>query len=49
VGQEVINLKSALWITIPTEGPIQVRSGDSRTRTVEDEKGCERISKLLAE
>jgi hypothetical protein len=47
-GNEVLNLKSALWISVPDEGPIQVRSGDSRTRTVDD-KDRERISKLLAE
>ena len=48
VENEVLNLKSALWITVPAEGPIQVRSADSRTRSI-DEKGRERICKLLAE
>jgi hypothetical protein len=48
IGNEVLNLKAALWISIPLEEPIQVRLGDSRTRIV-DEKDRERITKLLAE
>ncbi|HET6326073.1 MAG TPA: hypothetical protein VFG04_15455 [Planctomycetaceae bacterium] len=48
VGNEVLNLKSALWVAIPDEGPIQIRSGDSRTRSI-DEQERERIAKLLAE
>ena len=48
IGNEVLNLKAALWISIPIEEPIQVRLGDSRTRIV-DEKDRERITKLLAE
>jgi hypothetical protein len=48
VGNEVLNLKTALWISIPIEEPIQIRLGDSRTRIV-DEKDRERITKLLAE
>jgi hypothetical protein len=48
IGNEVLNLKTALWISIPTDEPIQVRLGDSRTRIV-DEKDRERITKLLAE
>jgi hypothetical protein len=48
VANEVLNLKSALWITIPAEGPIQVRSSDSRTRSIDD-KDRERICTLLAE
>src|SRR5579863_1505404 len=27
----LLNLKAALWIIIPEEGPIQVRSADNRT------------------
>ncbi len=48
MGSEVLNLKSALWIAVPAEGPIQIRLGDNRTRFV-DEKDRERISKLIAE
>jgi hypothetical protein len=46
IGNEVLNLKTAFWIAIPTEEPIQIRLGDSRTRMV-DEKDRERVSKLL--
>jgi len=48
VGNEVLNLKSALWIAIPDDSPIQIRSADGRTRTLDD-KERERLAKLLAE
>jgi hypothetical protein len=48
IGHEVLNLKAALWISIPADEPIQIRLGDSRTRIVDD-KDRERIVKLLAE
>jgi hypothetical protein len=48
IGNEVLNLKSALWIVIPPEGPIQLRTGDSRIWSV-DEQDRERISKLPAD
>ena len=48
IGNEVLNLKAALWISIPADEAIQIRLGDSRTRMV-DEKDRERIVKLLAE
>jgi hypothetical protein len=35
-GNEMLNLQSAHWVAIPDEGPIQVRSGDNRTRTLEN-------------
>ncbi|HEV8001242.1 MAG TPA: hypothetical protein VGP63_15250 [Planctomycetaceae bacterium] len=47
-GNEVLNLKSAFWIAIPAEGPVQLRSGDGRTWLVDD-KDRERVTRLLAE
>lgn len=46
-GSEVLNLKSALWVAIPDEGPVQVRSGDNRTRNLENEDP-ERVRKLMS-
>jgi hypothetical protein len=46
VGNEVLNLRAALWISIPEDGPIQIRSADGRARTL-DEKDRERIGKLM--
>ena len=48
VGSEMLNLKSALWVALTNEGPIQVRSSDNRTRTFEHEDP-ERFRKLLGE
>ncbi len=48
IGNEVLNLKAALWIAVPDEGPIQIRLGDNRTRMV-DEADRERVLKLLAQ
>lgn len=48
IGNEILNLKAALWISLPAEGPSQIRLGDNRTRMIDD-KDRERISKLLAE
>src|SRR5580704_13833228 len=31
-GSELLNLRSALWVAIPDEGPMQIRSSDNRTR-----------------
>jgi len=47
-GSEVLNLKSALWVAVPDEGPVQVRSGDNRTRSLENDDR-ERIRKLMSE
>jgi hypothetical protein len=47
-GSEVLNLKSALWVAIPDDGPVQVRSSDNRTRNLEHDNP-ERIRKLMAE
>lgn len=43
-GRELLNLKSALWISIPFEGPIQVRWEDNRTHSLfaEDPEGVRR-------
>jgi hypothetical protein len=48
IGNEVLNLKAALWIAVPDEGPIQIRLGDNRTRFV-DEADRELVQKLLAQ
>jgi hypothetical protein len=48
IGNEVLNLKSALWVAIPDDGPIQIRTADGRARPVDD-KDRERICKLLGE
>jgi hypothetical protein len=48
VGNEVLNLKSALSITIPVEGPIHARWADNLARTIDDELR-ERVAKILAE
>jgi hypothetical protein len=47
-GTELVNLKSALWITIPEKGPIQVHSGDNRTHALPNDDP-ERIKKILGE
>jgi hypothetical protein len=33
-GRELLNLRSALWVSIPDEGPIQVRWQDNRTHSL---------------
>jgi hypothetical protein len=48
IGSELLNLKAALWVAIPDDGPIQVRSSDNRTRGLEGEDPA-RFRKLLAE
>ena len=48
IGTELVNLKSALWITIPEEGPIQVHLADNRTHTLRNEN-LEQIKKILGE
>ena len=48
VGHEVLNLKSALWIAIPEEGPIQVCLGNNQTRSL-DGGDHERIRTLMEE
>jgi hypothetical protein len=48
IGHEVLNLKAALWIAVPDEGPIQIRLGDNRTRMV-DEADRELVLKRLAQ
>lgn len=47
-GSELLNLKAALWVAIPDEGPVQMRSSDNRTRNLENEDH-ERIRKLMAQ
>jgi len=48
IGPEMLNLKSALWVAIPEEGLIQVRSGDNRTHSLQD-KDPERVRRVLGE
>jgi hypothetical protein len=48
IGKELLNLKSALWISIPDHGPIQIRAGDNRNHVLTDE-GPERIRRILGE
>ena len=36
-GKELLNLRAALWVTIPDEGPILVRTEDNRTHTIPDQ------------
>jgi hypothetical protein len=47
-GDEVLNLKSALWIAISEEGPIQVRSADNCPHSLHDED-AERIRRVMGE
>jgi hypothetical protein len=47
-GSEVLNLRSALWIAVPEHGPIQVRSVDNRTRSLND-RDREPIIRFLSE
>jgi hypothetical protein len=35
-GRELLNLRSALWISIPDDGPVQVRWEDNRTHSLVD-------------
>jgi hypothetical protein len=48
VGNEVLNLKSAMWIAIPIDGPIQVRWADNLTRSF-DAEDRDSIRKISAE
>jgi hypothetical protein len=43
---EVLNLKSALWIAISEEGPIQVRSGDNCPHSLHDQD-AQRIRRVM--
>jgi len=45
-GDEVLNLKSALWIAISEEGPIQVRSGDNCPHSLREED-AQRIRQVM--
>src|SRR5579864_2810915 len=47
-GNELLNLKSALWISIPGDGPIQVHSADNRTHSLPNQDP-ERIRRMLAD
>jgi hypothetical protein len=46
-GKELLNLRAALWVTIPGEGPILVRTEDNRTHTIPDQDP-EKIRRTLA-
>jgi hypothetical protein len=45
-GRELLNLRSALWISIPDEGPVQVRWEDNRTHSLFD-ADADRVRKAL--
>jgi hypothetical protein len=47
-GSELLNLKSALWVAIPDDGPIQIRSSDNRTRNFSEEDR-ERVRNFVSE
>jgi hypothetical protein len=48
VGSEMLNLKAAFWISIPEEGPAQVRAGDNRIHSV-DEAERARVRAVVGE
>jgi hypothetical protein len=45
-GRELLNLRSALWISIPDEGPVQIRWEDNRTHSLFD-VDVERVRRTL--
>ncbi len=45
-GRELLNLRSALWISIPDEGPVQVRWEDNRTHSLFN-ADADRVRKTL--
>ena len=45
-GRELLNLRSALWISIPGDGPIQIRWQDNRTHSLFD-VDADRVRKTL--
>ena len=45
-GRELLNLRSALWISIPQEGPVQVRWGDNRTHSLVD-ADADRVRRVI--
>ena len=47
-GDEVLNLKSALWVAISEEGPIQLRSGDNCPHSLKEED-AQRIRRVMEE
>jgi hypothetical protein len=47
-GRELLNLLSALWVSIPEDGPIQVRWQDNRTHTLVD-VDADQVRKTLAD
>lgn len=36
-GGELLNLKTAYWILLPEDGPIEVRAADNRTHSLRDQ------------
>jgi hypothetical protein len=48
VGNEVLNLRSAVWISIPEDGQIQVRTLDNRTRSLDGEDPA-RVKKVIGD
>ncbi len=47
-GSELLNLRSALWVAIPEDGPMQIRSSDNRTRNFSNEDR-ERVRTFMSE
>jgi hypothetical protein len=47
-GKELLNLKAALWVTLPDEGPILIRTDDNRTHSLPDEDP-DRIRRTLGD
>ncbi len=47
-GKELLNLKAALWVTIPDDGPILIRTDDNRTHSLPDEDPA-RIRRTLGD
>jgi hypothetical protein len=46
-GKELLNLRAALWVTIPDDGPILVRTDDNRTHSLPNEDP-QKIRRTLA-
>jgi len=46
-GKELLNLRAALWVTIPEDGPVLVRTDDNRTHALPNEDP-EKIRRTLA-
>jgi len=47
-GKELLNLKAALWVTVPEEGPVLIRTDDNRTHSLPGEDP-NRIRRVLGD